>query len=105
MRRPCLVDGCWQLTDGKTYCTEHQRDRNRREAARRGSPAQRGYGYHYRKARAKVLERDGWTCVYCHGPADTVDHIIPVSQGGPGTEDNLVAACRSCNSRRGKGRR
>lgn len=40
-------------------------------------------------------------CVYCYGVADTVDHIEPVSRGGPSGWDNLAAACRTCNQTRG----
>ena len=31
----------------------------------------------------------------------TIDHIVPLSQGGPDTEDNMFAACKSCNHRKG----
>lgn len=48
-----------------------------------------------------VLERDGHECRYCGDPADTVDHIIPQSQGGGHDMDNLVAACEPCNKRKG----
>lgn len=57
-----------------------------------------------------VLDRDGPKCRYCgvetvlQGPhycRRTVDHIQPVSQGGPDTMENLVIACANCNSRRG----
>ncbi|TYQ10241.1 UNVERIFIED_ORG: 5-methylcytosine-specific restriction endonuclease McrA [Gordonia westfalica J30] len=46
---------------------------------------------------ATILRRDQWICAYCDGPADTVDHIVPISQGGPSTFGNQVAACKSCN--------
>lgn len=50
----------------------------------------------------KILVRDGYACRYC-GATDrymVVDHVIPFYQGGTGTEDNLVAACASCNSKK-----
>lgn len=50
-----------------------------------------------RATRDGVLRRDGHTCAYCAGPADTVDHLLPRSRGGGDTWFNLVAACRSCN--------
>ena len=38
-------------------------------------------------------------CCYCGSTeALTVDHLIPQSKGGSDTGDNLVWACRSCNS-------
>jgi len=49
--------------------------------------------------------RDGWRCAYCGrdgGPRDlTVDHVKPLSRGGHHTWDNVVAACRRCNHRKG----
>ena len=27
-----------------------------------------------------------------------MDHVIPISKGGPDTADNVVAACASCNT-------
>lgn len=50
--------------------------------------------------RAKVLARDSSTCRYCGAPASTIDHVIPICQGGPHAEANLVAACKACNSRK-----
>lgn len=49
-----------------------------------------------------VMERDRETCRYC-GTTDniTVDHVVPRCQGGTDHEANLVACCRSCNSRKG----
>lgn len=52
--------------------------------------------------RAAVLARDNHTCRYCgraEGPIHC-DHVIPLSRGGSSDPDNLVAACRSCNSRK-----
>jgi hypothetical protein len=39
------------------------------------------------------------SCCYC-GSRDylSVDHLIPTKRGGANTGDNLVWACRSCNS-------
>jgi 5-methylcytosine-specific restriction endonuclease McrA len=51
--------------------------------------------------RSLVLERDNYECRYCGGPANSLDHVLPRARGGLTTEHNLVAACRSCNSRKG----
>jgi len=56
--------------------------------------------YSWRKTRARILKRDNFTCGYCSKPANTVDHIIPRLHGGTDEPGNLVAACKSCNSRK-----
>lgn len=50
--------------------------------------------------RRAVFARDGWTCQYCGAPAENLDHVVPRSRGGAHTWDNVVAACRRCNSRK-----
>ena len=50
--------------------------------------------------RRAVFLRDGHTCQYCGSPAENIDHVIPRSRGGPHAWDNVVAACRPCNSRK-----
>lgn len=54
-----------------------------------------------RVTRDGVLTRDSYTCAYCGGHGDTLDHVIPESRGGLNTWDNLVAACAQCNGRKG----
>jgi hypothetical protein len=54
-----------------------------------------------------AIERDGPHCVWCRralGADDrlaTTDHVVPRLKGGPAWIENEVAACRSCNRRRG----
>lgn len=55
-------------------------------------------------SRRNVLTRDKYSCAYCGRTGNTVDHILPRTQGGLTTWENLVAACRDCNFRKG-GRR
>ena len=42
-------------------------------------------------------------CAYCGGRSGrmTIDHVIPLCQGGSNGPHNLVPACGSCNSRKG----
>lgn len=41
-------------------------------------------------------------CCYCgSGITLSLDHLLPKSLGGPGSGDNLVWCCRSCNSSKG----
>lgn len=64
-----------------------------------------------RFAPADVYERDDWTCGLCQLPVDpglawphpmsaSVDHILPLSQGGSHTLANVQCAHLSCNSRK-----
>jgi len=59
-------------------------------------------------SRRGVLARDGFACQYCGSQpgkhALTVDHVVPRSQGGQKSWENLVTACIPCNRRKG-GRR
>lgn len=50
--------------------------------------------------RKLTLERDGYLCQYCLGPASTVDHVVPLARDGDWQEKNLVAACWPCNQRK-----
>ena len=58
------------------------------------------YRAHAALTRRAVFARDGWVCQYCGHPAENVDHVIPRSRGGEHSWDNVVAACRRCNSRK-----
>jgi len=58
------------------------------------------YRAHAALTRRAVFARDGWVCQYCGRPAENVDHVVPRSRGGTHTWDNVVAACRRCNSRK-----
>jgi 5-methylcytosine-specific restriction endonuclease McrA len=50
--------------------------------------------------RRAVFARDGWSCQYCGAAAENLDHVVPRSKGGAHSWDNVVAACRRCNSRK-----
>ncbi len=64
------------------------------------------------KAKARELRKTRWwqqksassICWYCRrkvAPKDiTMDHIVPLAQGGRSNRDNLVPACKSCNSKK-----
>jgi len=51
--------------------------------------------------RRSVFARDDHRCQYCGAPAESIDHVVPRSKGGTHTWENVVAACRPCNVRKG----
>lgn len=59
---------------------------------------------------ADVIARDGWRCAICGGKVDpkakgrdrkSLDHIVPISLGGPHTLANAQLAHFGCNSTKG----
>lgn len=49
-------------------------------------------------SRRAVFLRDDGRCQYCGRNAESIDHVVPRSKGGPHSWDNVVAACRRCNT-------
>ena len=47
-----------------------------------------------------VFSRDLWRCAYCGRVGDTLDHVVPKSQGGEDLPSNLVVCCEPCNRRK-----
>ena len=58
-----------------------------------------------RFSRRNVFIRDGSTCQYCGRSFPTsdlnLDHVVPRSQGGKTTWENIVCSCVPCNKRKG----
>jgi 5-methylcytosine-specific restriction endonuclease McrA len=50
--------------------------------------------------RRGVFARDGSRCQYCGAAAESIDHVVPRSRGGEHVWENVVAACRPCNTRK-----
>jgi len=62
--------------------------------------------------KSRELRRSRWwqnrlalgLCHWCGGrfPAEelTMDHVIPLTRGGKGSRNNVVPACKECNSRK-----
>jgi 5-methylcytosine-specific restriction endonuclease McrA len=50
--------------------------------------------------RRTVFARDSHRCQYCGSAAESIDHVVPRSRGGLHCWDNVVAACRRCNTRK-----
>jgi 5-methylcytosine-specific restriction endonuclease McrA len=58
-----------------------------------------------RFSRANIFLRDNYVCQYCNGKFNkshlTLDHVIPIVQGGRKCWENIVTACKPCNQRKG----
>jgi 5-methylcytosine-specific restriction endonuclease McrA len=86
------------------------RRHNERANGRRGGAVRLARGYE-RFTLREIAERDGWRCHLCHRsvpdrkyrakPNDpTIDHLIPLSDGGSHTRVNVALAHNRCNSER-----
>ena len=92
------------------YCNMHQRQGFKGRAMMYGVP-------YTHVSRAGVYARDGWRCQLCghkvlkrakrhrhtkrlHPRTASLDHIIPLSKGGPHCEANVQCACLRCNVRK-----
>jgi hypothetical protein len=55
---------------------------------------------------AQIRQRANYLCEYCHASEQwqyvrfTVDHVIPLTQGGVDSLENLALACFHCNRRK-----
>ncbi len=62
--------------------------------------------YNIRENRLTIYERDEYKCRYCSKQLTrftaTLDHIVPVVDGGENTYENLITACLSCNSQKNR---
>lgn len=58
-----------------------------------------------RFSRVNIFLRDHNQCQYCGEPFArshlTLDHIVPIVQGGKKCWENIVTACKPCNQRKG----
>lgn len=74
-------------------------------------PAANGGKWIRPEKRLAIYLRDQFRCAYCDrnlvnaAPAQrSLDHVIPISDGGNNAADNLLTCCKNCNDRKGKTR-
>lgn len=100
------------------YVAHREAELERNRVYRRGHPRPSSVDWQRREARKRglpaTLTAVQWTaiavaynhrCAYCGKKPRTLtqDHVIPLVRGGGTTPDNIVPACRSCNSHKGVG--
>lgn len=57
-----------------------------------------------KQLRFEIFKRDNFTCFYCNRNKDddkiklTIDHKVPVAEGGSDDIENLITSCEDCNS-------
>ena len=63
---------------------------------------QKGLNYGFANTKAKVLNRDNYTCQFCKGKKKSnrleIHHVIFRSNGGSDEENNLITLCDTCHT-------
>lgn len=80
----------------ETYKINHVVSESRRKSQKLGN------GGRLTTEQWRQILRAYGCCAYC-GATDlelTMDHVVPLSKGGPHSPDNVVPACRICNCRK-----
>lgn len=123
----CIYPGCSRSVGWKNAAHCHAHDSKlrylRKRATEEGRAQIRDTEYR-RKARKRrvisesfksieIFRRDGWTCQLCYLPVNrsakwphpefpTIDHILPLAQGGEHTRRNVHCAHLRCNLKKNK---
>ena len=93
----------WAKDNPEKAAQLNARNNRRRKAVERGASETERFDA------IEIFERDGWSCGLCGRPIDatlvfpdrlsaTIDHVLPVNQGGQHARDNVQAAHFTCNA-------
>lgn len=103
----------WRLINREKICK-----RQKQYLQTKAGKANNQRGHSKRKAREKniintltaeewidILKKYKFRCAYCGKEftlfdRETRDHVIPISKGGDNIKENIVPACKSCNSKK-----
>ena len=94
--RPCGEGGCGQLVRSENYCERHRKARPKN----RKRPDPYYMTARWKRLRKMVFNRTPWCCMCKLTMATEVDHVIPRSEGGQDTFENLQGLCKSCHSKK-----
>jgi 5-methylcytosine-specific restriction endonuclease McrA len=95
----------WRAANPATVRLMNKRRNQRKRAAQKGVDAE-SYDAH------QIFERDRWRCHLCrkgirrdlkfpHPRSASVDHLVPIAEGGADSPANVAAAHLQCNQRKG----
>lgn len=100
---------CSERCNSRFWSQQHPDEVHQQTLQRRA----RLRGVHVEEVRPfEVFARDGWRCQLCGCPTPkrllgtrsrrkpTIDHIVPISKGGPHSYANVQCACAQCNMRK-----
>lgn len=79
--RPCAQSGCPELVRGASRCPAHTIQRDKRYATR--------------MYRDRIIASS--SCVDCGQPAEELDHVVALVNGGAESSANKVPRCHACH--------
>jgi len=96
--KPCTFPGCSHLIE-KGYCDLHARSKRSFYKAQDENHSFYSSGK-WQRLRGWFIRRNP-VCVWCLRPAEVVDHILAIKDGGEALNDNnLQSLCNSCHQRK-----
>jgi 5-methylcytosine-specific restriction endonuclease McrA len=106
----CTIGGCERPWASKGFCRSHYTSdwarrnpqrHNEHKLKRKAQKRQNGYEP---INPVEIFERDNWLCYICGFPVSTkdasLDHVIPLIDGGPHYKSNVKTTHRICNIRK-----
>lgn len=90
---PCQISGCPNPATADGRCPQHARP----DRWANGAHGYREVGWTRQQTKARIFARDGDRCYRCGAAATTIDHVVPISQGGANDDTNRRGICTACH--------